>query len=73
MRIRYHCERCGRPVGEIDLPESEISRLGFGILSPEERSELIQTDETGDGLLVASICDDCLVAAGFGFSGRELH
>ena len=73
MRIRYHCERCGRAVGEIDLPAEEIDRLGFGILSPEERLELIQSDETGQGLRVASICDDCLMAAGFGFSGREIH
>lgn len=73
MRVRYHCERCGREVGEIDLPAEDIDRLGFGILSPEERLELVQPDEGGDGLRVAVICDDCLYGAGFGFSGREVH
>lgn len=58
MAIQYYCRHCGVHLGKIDATSVETNRLGFQLLSDEERLNMITYKETGD-VIVKAICEDC--------------
>lgn len=71
MRLRYVCEHCGDTVAEIEMEPYDEKRLGFDILTPEERADIIRPDGAG-GLTVSSICDGC-AGTGSTEAGQVIH
>ncbi|MHB9145255.1 MAG: anti-sigma-F factor Fin [Symbiobacteriia bacterium] len=71
MRLRYICDRCGETVTLLDMEPYDEKRLGFDILTPEERADIIKPDGAG-GLTVSSICDDC-ADTGSAEAGQFIH
>lgn len=62
MKIRYVCENCNSTVSELEMPAIDEEKLGFNVLTPEERREIIKLDEGSGTLTVNSLCDDCIEA-----------
>lgn len=58
MAIHYTCRHCRQKLGTIDAIEIEESRLGFQVLTFEERMEMIDYNEDGD-MVVKTICENC--------------
>lgn len=58
MAIHYTCRHCHQKLGTIDTVEVEESRLGFQVLTHEERLEMIDYNEDGD-MIVKAICENC--------------
>lgn len=61
MSIRYYCRHCGTAVGEIHDDQISEYALGFHHLTPDERSDLISYQASGD-ITVKVVCDDCKTA-----------
>lgn len=57
MSIHYSCRYCGHYLGTVKQTISE-ERLGFHILSPAERKEVISYEENGD-TRVQVVCEHC--------------
>lgn len=57
MSIHYSCRYCGHYLGKVEqaIPEE---RLGFHVLSPMERKEVISYEENGD-THVHVVCEHC--------------
>ena len=62
MKIRYICENCNSTVSELEMPAIDEEKLGFNVLTPEERREIIKFDEGTGTMTVNSLCDDCIEA-----------
>ena len=75
MKIRYVCENCDSTVSELEMPAIDEEKLGFNVLTPEERREIIKLDEGTGILTVTSLCDDCIEAleARGGENGPRVH
>lgn len=58
MALHYTCRHCGHRIGSIDHEMIDISRLGFQLLTNDERQEMITSAENGD-MIVKTICEDC--------------
>ncbi|HHY75099.1 MAG TPA: anti-sigma-F factor Fin family protein [Bacillus bacterium] len=58
MPIHYYCRHCKIQMGEVDKDSIESQKLGFHVLSEEERMDMISYDTNGD-IVVQSICEDC--------------
>ncbi|MFC4620367.1 anti-sigma-F factor Fin [Camelliibacillus cellulosilyticus] len=58
MDVFYHCRHCGTQVGHIQQQMFRTAELGFDMLDPKERVELIRYDANGH-INVATICEDC--------------
>ena len=63
MKIHYHCEQCGQSIDSIDVQLDE-AKLGFDVLTDEERSQLLYHDPLTNSMYVQSICDDCIESMG---------
>lgn len=59
MRLIYICESCGRYIDEIEMNHINESRLGFDVLTPEEKDDLIHLDWSRQVGTVMAICDLC--------------
>ncbi|MCR4443045.1 MAG: DUF2757 family protein [Peptococcaceae bacterium] len=59
MRLIYICEECGRYIDEIQLAGWNETLLGFDILTPEERDDLLCLDWDRRVGTVRSICESC--------------
>ncbi|MGG0739903.1 anti-sigma-F factor Fin [Niallia taxi] len=58
MAIHYNCRHCGVKLGSIDESSVETARLGFDMLTEQERAEMINYTEAGD-IHIKAICEDC--------------
>jgi len=58
VAINYNCRHCGVKLGSIEAKSVETARLGFNMLTEQERAEMINYSETGD-IHIKSICEDC--------------
>ncbi len=63
MRLIYICDRCANYIDEIQLSTLDEGRLGFDILTDEERDDLIHLDWERQVGTVKAICDACLAEA----------
>lgn len=59
MRLVYLCDKCGEYITELNLTNYDESKLGFDILNPEERKELINLNWDQDVGTVKTLCDSC--------------
>lgn len=64
MKIHYHCDQCGRSIDSLDMNVLDESKLGFDILSAEERRQMLYHDPVTGCLHVQSICDSCIDTLG---------
>lgn len=64
MKIHYRCEQCGQAIDTLEVNVLNETKLGFDVLSPEERQQLIYHDPISDTLYVQSLCDMCIEAMG---------
>ncbi|PYI50221.1 anti-sigma-F factor Fin family protein [Paenibacillus flagellatus] len=58
MTVKYVCRHCSTALGEIDNPQVNELQLGFHFLTPEERSDIITYNQSGD-VVVKLTCDYC--------------
>lgn len=66
MRLIYVCDSCKKMIGEIDLGFIDENRLGFNVLTPEEKEELLFFDWERRLGTVKAICDECWLKSGCG-------
>lgn len=59
MRLIYICDECGRYIDEIELGNINETRLGFDVLTPEEREDLVHLDWDRQVGTVRAICESC--------------
>lgn len=59
MRLIYICDECGRYIDEIELGNLNETRLGFDVLTPEEKQDLVHLDWGRQVGTVRAICDSC--------------
>lgn len=59
MRLIYICDECGRYIDEIEIEQWNESRLGFDVLTSEERDDLLHLDWDRQVGTVRTICDYC--------------
>lgn len=64
MLIRYVCEYCTSPIGEISMEVVDEGRLGLHCLTDEERRDIINIDEKTNTMVVTSLCDKCIQMLG---------
>ncbi|PZD94867.1 DUF2757 domain-containing protein [Paenibacillus sambharensis] len=58
MAVNYICRHCRTEVGTLDNEELTEARLGFHFLTPEERSDIIAYNASGD-VTVKVVCEYC--------------
>src|SRR5690625_4705373 len=58
MSIVYKCRHCGHVIGTIEQQIVETSMLGWDILSPEDRQDMIHYQQNGD-IHIKAICENC--------------
>lgn len=58
MSVRYVCRHCKSQLGEIAGDAVSEAVLGFHLLTPEERGDII-TYDSGGGVTVKVVCDYC--------------
>ena len=59
MKITYFCDRCGAIIGAMRVREAELEQLGLDPLTVETEGDIIKNNEP-DGLLIYSLCNDCV-------------
>ncbi|HBS60782.1 MAG TPA: DUF2757 domain-containing protein [Firmicutes bacterium] len=64
MLIRYVCEYCTSPIGELRMDVVDEERLGLHCLTEEERRDIIKVDEKTNTMVVTSLCDKCIQILG---------
>jgi hypothetical protein len=58
VAIHYYCRHCKTKIGTLDADKADAKRLGFHLLTEEERMEMIRYDPSGN-VIVRCICEDC--------------
>lgn len=58
MAVNYICRHCKTSIGSITTEEITEHQLGFHFLTPEERSDIIAYNPSGD-VTVKVVCDYC--------------
>ncbi|NBI30810.1 anti-sigma-F factor Fin family protein [Chengkuizengella marina] len=58
MSVKYICRHCQTKIGEISNGDVNEMRLGFHLLTPEERNEMVSYNQHGD-ITVKVVCDYC--------------
>ncbi|WLR41928.1 anti-sigma-F factor Fin family protein [Bacillus carboniphilus] len=71
MSIQYVCRHCGMEMAKINESVLDSWRLGFDILSTEEREEMVNYEDNGN-IFVKAICEDCQEALDRNPSYHEL-
>jgi hypothetical protein len=64
MKIRYICDCCEEPIGELVMDVIDDERLGFHCLTEEERKDIIKIDDLNNIMTVTSLCDGCIQMLG---------
>jgi len=62
--IRYMCDYCTSPIGELIMDVVDEERLGLHCLTEEERRDIIKVDEKTNTMVVTSLCDKCIQMLG---------
>ncbi|ADL11642.1 anti-sigma-F factor Fin [Acetohalobium arabaticum] len=59
MKLVYYCSQCNDVIDRLEVDAEEITedKLGFSILTPGEKEDII--NETEDEIEIGIICDDC--------------
>lgn len=73
MKVRYVCGTCAALVSELNLPVIDEHRLGFDVLTPEERADIISVDSATGNIRVSSLCDECIESLADDFDERIIH
>ena len=60
MKVHYTCDQCGADIDTIDVSQLDEEKLGFNILTNEERQQMLFHDKDNDVLYVKSICNTCI-------------
>lgn len=58
MAVNYICRHCKSSMGSIEGSSVTEQQLGFHSLTPEERSDIIAYDSSGN-VTVKVVCDYC--------------
>lgn len=58
MAVNYICKHCRSFIGRIEQSNVTEQQLGFQLLTPEERGDIIAYDASGD-VTVKIACDYC--------------
>lgn len=58
MAVNYICRHCKSSIGSIEGSSVTEQQLGFHSLTPEERSDIIAYDSSGN-VTVKVVCDYC--------------
>lgn len=58
MAVNYICKHCKSSIGSIEGSSVTEQQLGFHSLTPEERSDIIAYDSSGN-VTVKVVCDYC--------------
>lgn len=58
MAVNYICRHCKTSIGSIEGTMVTEQQLGFHSLTPEERSDIIAYDSSGN-VTVKVVCDYC--------------
>lgn len=69
MKIHYHCEQCGQAIDSIEVQQLDEAKLGFDVLTNEERQQLLYHDPVTNAMYVQSLCDGCIEAMGMADEG----
>lgn len=59
MKIIYYCHNCGDFIDELSIDRLEEEKLGFDILTQEEKKDIIKWSKSGDMVYVRTVCDSC--------------
>ncbi|PWI58445.1 hypothetical protein BM613_02640 [Sulfoacidibacillus thermotolerans] len=62
MKMVYYCKYCNSVLGQIEANPSELDHLGFWILTPEERADIISVNEVLHTAYVKTVCEYCETA-----------
>ncbi|GAB6099768.1 hypothetical protein JCM16358_16470 [Halanaerocella petrolearia] len=57
MNLIYQCPECEKVIDQLDVSKIDDETLGFNILTPEEREDIIEVEE--DNTYVNVVCDEC--------------
>lgn len=61
MNLVYYCNQCNATIDRLNVDAEEITedKLGFSILTPAEKEDII--NETEDEIEIGIVCDNCEV------------
>ncbi|MHB1684567.1 MAG: anti-sigma-F factor Fin [Bacilli bacterium] len=62
MNVVYYCKHCKSLLGTIDSTKTSMESLGFSILTPEERSDIMEFDAVSQTIYVKTVCEYCETA-----------
>lgn len=58
MAVKYVCRHCRTTIGELIVDRIDEAELGFHVLTPEERRDIISYNPEGD-TTVKIVCEYC--------------
>ena len=59
MKILYYCHNCGDFIDELTVEQVNDEKLGFDLLTEDEKQDIIKWSKSGNMLYVGSVCDNC--------------
>lgn len=59
MKILYYCHNCGDFIDELSVDQVDDQKLGFDLLTEDEKQDIIKWSKSGNMLYVGSVCDNC--------------
>ncbi len=62
MDIVYYCKHCRSFLGTIDGTKTSFGSLGFSILTPDEREDIMEFDAVNQTIYVKTVCEFCETA-----------
>lgn len=59
MKVLYYCHNCGDFIDELTVDRVDEEKLGFNLLTEEEKQDIMKWSQNGNMLYVGSVCDNC--------------
>lgn len=59
MKLLYYCHNCGDFIDELTVEQVEEEKLGFDLLTEDEKQDIMKYSRNGNMLYVGSVCDVC--------------
>lgn len=59
MKVLYYCHNCGDFIDELTVDRVDEEKLGFNVLTQEEKEDIMKWSDSGNMLYVGSVCDHC--------------
>lgn len=59
MKLLYYCHSCGDFIDELTVDQVDEEKLGFDLLTEDEKQDIMKYSRTGNMLYVGSVCDAC--------------